>query len=115
MIGVLTEEQIEEVLKSKVHGRLGCTDGQKVYVVPINYVYNGSRYIIAHSQEGLKIQMMRKNHSVCFEVDEMLNFTNWKSVIIWGQYQELSNERDRYSAMKEFTDRMMNLKISSTA
>ena len=114
MIGKLTEEQIEEVLKENVLGRIGCNDGKKTYIVPVNYVYDG-KHIIAHSVAGMKIEMMRKNPDICFEVDEMKSFTNWKSVIAWGEYQELKNERDRYYAMKLFVDRMMHTKVSETA
>jgi uncharacterized protein len=114
MIGKLTDEQIEEVLKGNVLGRIGCSEGNKVYVVPINYVYDG-KHIIGHSVVGMKIRMMRNNPAVCFEVDEMKSFTNWKSVIVWGQYQELTDERERYPAMKLFVDRMLRMKISETA
>jgi nitroimidazol reductase NimA-like FMN-containing flavoprotein (pyridoxamine 5'-phosphate oxidase superfamily) len=114
MIGRLSHDEIEELLLSHVMGRLGCNDGQKMYVVPINYVYDG-RYIIAHSLVGMKIEMMRRNPNVCFEVDEVKDFTNWKSVIAWGEYQELVAERERYAAMKLFVDRMLRMKISETA
>jgi uncharacterized protein len=114
MVGKLTDEQIEEVLKEHVLGRIGCNDGKKIYVVPVNYVYDG-RFIIAHSVAGMKIEMMRKNPQVCFEVDEMKNFTNWKSVIVWGEYQELKDEHSRYYAMKLFVERVMHMKISETA
>jgi len=114
MIGKLNKEQIEEVLKQNILGRIGCSDGRKTYVVPVNYVYDG-KYIIGHSLAGMKIRMMRKNPDVCFEVDEMKSFTNWKSVVIWGSYQELTDERERYLAMKLFVDRMLRLKISETA
>ena len=114
MIGKLTGEQVEEVLAENVLGRIGCNDGRKTYIVPVNYVYDG-KFLIAHSMAGMKIQMMRKNPDVCFEVDEMKSFTNWKSVIAWGEYQELTNERDRYYALKLFVDRMMHMKVSKTA
>ncbi|MBK9982249.1 MAG: pyridoxamine 5'-phosphate oxidase family protein [Saprospiraceae bacterium] len=114
MIGTLSDQQIEDVLGENIFGRIGCNDGNKTYVVPINYVYDG-KHIIAHSIEGLKIAMMRKNPNVCFEVDTMHNFTNWKSVIAWGQYQELTGERERYQALKLFVDRMLHSKISKTA
>jgi uncharacterized protein len=114
MIGKLTDEQIDEVLQQNVLGRIGCNDGNKNYVVPINYVYDGKN-IIAHSVLGMKIEIMRKNPSVCFEVDEMQSFTKWKSVIAWGEYQELTDENARYYAMKMFVDKMMHIKISSTA
>jgi uncharacterized protein len=114
MIGKLTDEQIDEVLQRNVLGRIGCNDGNKNYVVPINYVYDGKN-IIAHSVMGMKIEMMRKNPSVCFEVDTMESFTKWKSVIAWGEYQELTDESARYYAMKMFVDKMMHIKVSSTA
>jgi uncharacterized protein len=114
MIGNLTNEQIEEVLKENVLGRIACNDGKRNYVVPVSYVYDG-KFIIAHSVMGMKIEMMRKNPQVCFEVDEMKSFTNWKSVIAWGEYQELTDHRDKFLAMRLFTDRMMHVKVSRTA
>ena len=114
MIGNLTDEQIEEVLRENVLGRIGCSDGERIYVVPINYAYDG-KSIIAHSSLGMKIEMMRKTPKVCFEVDDMKSFTNWKSVIAWGEYHELENDRDRYFALKFFVDRLMFMNISSTA
>ncbi|MEP7318352.1 MAG: pyridoxamine 5'-phosphate oxidase family protein [Panacibacter sp.] len=114
MIGKLTSGQIEEILSENIVGRIACSDGKRSYVVPVNYVYDG-KFIIAHSTPGMKIEMMRKNPQVCFEVDETKSFTNWKSVIVWGEYQELTNERDRYNAMKLFVDKMMHIKISETA
>jgi uncharacterized protein len=114
MIGKLTEEQIEEVLKENIFGRIGCNDGFNTYVYPINYVYDGN-YIICHSQAGSKIQVMRQNKRVCFQVDEVKNFMNWKSVMILGKYQELDGKRERYYAMKAFVDLNLHLKISETA
>lgn len=114
MIGSLTIEEIREVFASNVLGRIGCQENGKIYVVPVNYVFDG-KYIIAHSVYGQKIEMMRKNPAVCFEVDEMKDFTNWKSAIAWGEYHELKDERDRYNAMKLFVDKMMHMKISETA
>ena len=114
MIGRLSDAQIEEVLKQNVLGRIGCNDGKKNYVVPVNCAYDGTS-VIAHSMMGLKIAIMRKNPKVCFEVDEMKSFVNWKSVILWGEYQELTEERERYYAMRLFVDRMIHVKISKTA
>lgn len=113
MLRQLTNEEIEEVLRNNLLGRIGCSNGKKIYVVPVNYVYDG-QYIFAHSREGLKIDMMRSNPDVCFEVDEVQNFTNWRSVVLWGVYQELTDERSRYNVMKAFTERMIHIKTSIT-
>ena len=114
MLGKLTTSEIDELLYSANLGRIGCSFNGKTYVVPVNYVYDG-RSIIAHSVEGMKVNMMRRNSDVCFEVDEVQNNKNWKSVIAWGTYQEITGERERYDAMKLFVDRMLKLKISTTA
>jgi hypothetical protein len=34
--------------------------------------------------------MMRRNPSVCFEVDRVEALLTWKSVIAWGTYRELA-------------------------
>ena len=114
MLRELNDSQIEALLKEQLIGRVGCHSAGVTYIVPVNYVYDG-KFIIGHSLTGLKIRMMRKNPDICFEVDEMKSFTKWKSVIVWGRYQELTDERDRYNAMKLFVDRMMHMKISETA
>lgn len=114
MIGRLCSEQIEEILRSNHLGRIGCKDSEQVYIVPINYVYDGNS-IIAHSVYGMKIEMMRKNPNVCFQVDEIKDFMNWKSVIAWGAYKELTDERERYKAMDLFVEKTLRLKISETA
>ena len=114
MIGRLQPDQIEEILSSGNLGRIGCKDNNHVYIIPINYVYHGNS-IIGHSLPGMKIDMMRKNPTVCFQVDVVKDFTNWKSVIAQGVYYELTDERERYEAMKLFVERTLFLKISDTA
>lgn len=91
MWGDLDKSQIDDFLKSQLIGRLGCSDGNKVYVVPITYAYNNG-YIYGHTKDGLKIQMMRNNPNVCFEIDWMKDMSNWKSVIVYGTFEELKGE-----------------------
>lgn len=111
MIEVLTDDQIDDVLKKNILGRIGCNDGKRTYVVPVNYVYHDS-FIIAHAAMGMKIEMMRKNPQVCFEVDEIISSGNWKSVIAWGVYQEITDQRSRFACMRLFVDRMMHVKLN---
>jgi nitroimidazol reductase NimA-like FMN-containing flavoprotein (pyridoxamine 5'-phosphate oxidase superfamily) len=114
MLGKLSEKEIKEVLLHNFLGHIGCHDDGKTYVVPVNYVYDGT-YIIAHSVMGMKIQMMRNNPQVCFEVDEIKDYANWKSVIVWGEYQEVTDVTERYHALTRFVERTLHTKISETA
>ena len=111
MIGKLTEQQIEEILKDNIWGHLGCNDGFNTFVYPINYLYDG-KYVTIHSQTGSKIKVMRQNKRVCFQVDEVENHRNWKSVMVFGEYHELEDEQERQDAMKAFFNRRLFLKIT---
>jgi nitroimidazol reductase NimA-like FMN-containing flavoprotein (pyridoxamine 5'-phosphate oxidase superfamily) len=88
MLGHLDAEEIETLLNTNVIGRIGCAANSKVYVVPITYVYDAG-CILGHTVEGMKIDVLRKNPACCFQVDEIVSISNWKSVIAWGTFQEL--------------------------
>ena len=113
MLGVLTKEQSECVLRSEVLGRIGCYVNGKIYMVPITYAFDG-KYIYAHSKEGLKIQMMRSNPNVCFQVDHVESMTYWRSVLVWGKYEELKTKSSQAIGMKILRDRLMPLLVSES-
>ena len=113
MIGKLNNEQIEELLKSQLVGRLACQEGANVYIVPMSYAYDG-KYIYLRSFEGKKIEMMRRNHNVCFQVDDLSNMAEWKSVIALGEFEELTDEIERKKAIKYLIDRQLPLVSSET-
>lgn len=91
MIGELSTEEMERVLRDEVVGRIGCHARGDTYVVPVTYVYDGSS-IISHTGEGLKIRMMRENPKVCFEVDQLGHLPSWRSVIVRGLFEELRDK-----------------------
>ncbi len=112
MVGELSEVQINNVLSSQVLGRLASTDGIQPYIVPVTYTYDGV-YIYGQTNEGLKLQMLRKNPAVCFEVDKMTDMQNWQSVIVYGNFEELKNEDAAYARDVLF-GRVFSLMTSST-
>ncbi|MEO6456227.1 MAG: pyridoxamine 5'-phosphate oxidase family protein, partial [Ginsengibacter sp.] len=113
MFGKLNADEIEEVLKHQIIGRIGCFGEDRVYIVPTSYAYDGES-IYCHTYEGLKIDMMRKNPRVCFEVDTMGNMANWQSVIAWGIYEELTNDGDRKIAIHNLYSRIVPEVASKT-
>lgn len=99
MLGTLDENQIEDLLKQQVTGRIGCYADGITYIVPINYVYKDG-YIYGHSAAGKKIEMLRKNPQVCFQIDHIESIVKWKSVIVWGVYQEITEREEMQEAMQ---------------
>lgn len=113
MLGNLNQEQMDYLLRSQVVGRLGCYASGKVYVVPVTYVYDG-QFIYGHTKVGLKINMLRANPSVCFEVDAVQNLANWQSVIVQGVFEELTGEAGQ-QALRLLVNRVTPLLVSETS
>ena len=113
MLGELTINQIENLLYSQLIGRIGCHSNEMTYVVPITYAYDGT-YIYGHTKEGMKIDMMRKNPKVCFEVDFIDNLSNWRSVISWGKFEELIKPEDREMGMQKLLERIIPFMTGDT-
>ncbi|HEY4385151.1 MAG TPA: pyridoxamine 5'-phosphate oxidase family protein [Ktedonobacteraceae bacterium] len=91
MLGKLEPAQIDEMLYTGFIGRIGCHVVGRTYIIPMNYAYDGDN-IYGRSITGMKLDMMRINPEVCFQVDRVKNLSNWKSVIAWGTFQELEGE-----------------------
>ena len=113
MLGKLDTTEIDELLRSQIIGRIGCYADDTPLITPISYVYDGE-YIYAHTREGLKMNLMRKNPKVCFEVEEMHDMANWKTVIAWGDFEELKNDQERRQGMQLLVDRILPLISSAT-
>jgi nitroimidazol reductase NimA-like FMN-containing flavoprotein (pyridoxamine 5'-phosphate oxidase superfamily) len=111
MFGTLDASQIELLLKYQIVGRIGCHAGGITYVVPISYAYDGDS-VFMHTHEGMKVNIMRANPEVCFQVEEMASMANWKSVIAWGTYVEITDVRERNRALKLLTHRIFPLTVS---
>ncbi|HEY6031057.1 MAG TPA: pyridoxamine 5'-phosphate oxidase family protein, partial [Gaiellaceae bacterium] len=88
MIEELTDEEIDDFLREQFVARIGCHADGETYVVPVIYAWDGDCAWVM-SIEGRKVEMMRANPRVCLEVDEYER-GNWRSVILWGRYEELS-------------------------
>lgn len=112
MLGQLNDTQISNILSSQALGRLACTNGKQPYVVPVTYAYDG-KYIYGQTNEGMKLDILRKNANVCFEVDVMTDLRNWQSVIVIGKFQELKGKLAQQARALLF-GHVFPLKTSST-
>ncbi|MFQ5809445.1 MAG: pyridoxamine 5'-phosphate oxidase family protein, partial [Armatimonadota bacterium] len=102
--------RMEKLLKETIVGRLGLSCDGEVYVIPINHCYVRGRLIFHCAFEGRKLDMMRQNPRVCFEVDrwtaepkarggryhEICN-AGYESVICFGRAREVTDVAERAS------------------
>ena len=98
---------LEVILKHAMVCRIAMCDGQMPYVVPMCFGYADDRLYLHCVPEGKKIDILRRNPRVCFEVDidqELVRGTqpcNWsfkyRSVVGFGSavFVEDLNEKKR--------------------
>ena len=113
MLGELTPDEIDRLLRSEAIGRIGCYAFGRPYVVPITYAYDGVA-VYGHSREGLKLRMMRSQPTVCFEVDRTDDLACWQSVIAIGTFSELQAKQAEL-AMELLRRRLAPLVPSATS
>ena len=113
MMGQLATGEIESLLHTSVLGRIGCSDGKLIYVVPISFVYDGT-YVYCHTHEGLKIEILRNNPSLCFEVEQLKDLANWQTVITHGTFEELTDPALRLDALQQLYARKLPVITSQT-
>lgn len=104
-IFVLPPDAIEDLLENSLVGRIACCDhgvsgsDRRPFLVPLAYGYDGES-VYAFSAPGRKIQIMRAQPLVSFEVDNAEAADRWSSVIADATYEELTNETDRHRGLE---------------
>lgn len=81
---ISNREEIEKILKDGSICRLAMVDEDKPYMVPMNFGYREGALYLHSAPEGRKIDLIRKNPNVCFEVDEIVRFRKAKLACDWG-------------------------------
>ncbi len=97
---------MRDILAKGLYGHLGCIlEGNQPLVLPIAYAYTNGK-IYSFSFVGQKIDAMRQEPNVCFQVEKILSSTSWKSVVAYGTYQELTDEQEKGEAMNLLTQKL---------
>ncbi len=88
---------IEGILSGARICRVAMTDGRAPYLLPFNFGYREGIIYIHSAPSGKKIDLLRENSSVCFEVEQVARVIpgakacNWatlyRSVIGYGEVE----------------------------
>ena len=104
MTRMLSDAEARDLMAGGRIGRLGCVDNGEPYVVPINYVFEDGT-IYSHSLPGRKIEVLRAHPRACLQVDEIENDFEWRSVIAYGNFEEIRVPSERRSILSKLLTR----------
>lgn len=105
-IRMMTNTECLAFIGSERTGRLACSRNDMPYVVPIHCASSGSS-IVSFSMPGKKMDFMRSNPNVCFEVETIVRHDSWTCVVVNGTFHEFTSWEDRQEAwglLKEHND-----------
>jgi nitroimidazol reductase NimA-like FMN-containing flavoprotein (pyridoxamine 5'-phosphate oxidase superfamily) len=96
---------IEEIINRAEVCRIAVCDGDMPYSVPMNFGYRDGRVYLHSAREGRKVDILRRNNRVCFEVDidhalvtadHSCGFDmKYRSVIAFGKAYLLEDEEEK--------------------
>jgi nitroimidazol reductase NimA-like FMN-containing flavoprotein (pyridoxamine 5'-phosphate oxidase superfamily) len=107
-VGKLGNTDALATLREGTLGRLGCIAAGWPYVVPVNYCFDGEDIYI-HTLPGKKLDALRSNPRVCLQVDEIKDPYNWRSVIAYGTFEEVSSEETRENILTRLYSRLPHM------
>ncbi|PYE36219.1 hypothetical protein C8J35_102605 [Rhizobium sp. PP-F2F-G38] len=87
----MTTPECEAVLAANTIGHLGCSTGNRPYVIPIRYAFRKGAFY-SFSLPGRKIDTLRANPQACIQVETLATPEEWQSVLLEGLYQELPDD-----------------------
>jgi uncharacterized protein len=106
---ITNREDIENILRQSKVCRLAMVDGDKPYMVPMNFGYSDGCLFFHCAKQGRKIDLIKKNPNICFEVDELIRLKkaslacdwgiDFKSVIGSGKAQLLEDSKEKIQAL----------------
>jgi len=102
----ITDQAIlEEILAGAVICRLAMMDKGRPYILPFNYGYKDRCLYIHSAPEGKKIDLLRSNNQVCFEIEHTVRIikdekackwsTLYRSVVGYGQVSILNGFEEK--------------------
>jgi uncharacterized protein len=107
-IGKLGNTDALALLREKNLGSLGCIASGWPYVVPVNYYFDGQDIYI-HTLPGKKLDSLRANPRVCLQVGEIKGSCNWRSVIAYGTFEEVSDQETQETILTKLYSRLPHM------
>lgn len=75
---------LQDILQGAVICRVAMMDGDRPYILPFNYGYSDGCLYIHSAPEGKKIDLLRRQNRVCFELEDTVEIVKGKQACNWS-------------------------------
>jgi hypothetical protein len=98
-----------EIISANNICRIALSENNIPYIVPVNYGFNGKSLFIHSAKYGKKIDIIKNNPSICFEVSDSIRVllsenpcgsgTMYRSVIGFGKITEITDNDNKIKCL----------------
>ena len=101
---------IEEILQNSKICRIGISDNRFPYVLPFNYGYKDNQIYIHCALTGKKIDLLKENANVCFEIEQTAEIvkndrackwaSTYRSIVGYGKIEILDDYSQKQKGLE---------------
>jgi nitroimidazol reductase NimA-like FMN-containing flavoprotein (pyridoxamine 5'-phosphate oxidase superfamily) len=92
---ITDREELRAILERARVCRVALCDGDRPYLVPLSFALDGDDLVLHSARQGRKLEILRRNPAVCFEVEEGVSLAhaptacdfNWRFRTVIGHGQ----------------------------
>jgi len=81
---VIGQKIIDDIFETAQVCRLGMVDDGEPYIVPVNYGYEAEILYVHSAASGRKIDILKHNNHVCFEIETPSELVKHNNPCNWG-------------------------------
>jgi nitroimidazol reductase NimA-like FMN-containing flavoprotein (pyridoxamine 5'-phosphate oxidase superfamily) len=100
----LSADECKSQLSLARYGRLGLSNDNLPYIVPMSYVFLDGRIYLHSRGKGKKVKYATANPRVCFQID-ILDKDRWVSVIAYGLVRLSESVQAKQKMFDAFTNK----------
>lgn len=107
---ITNRNTINQIIENNTICRIAFSENNIPYIVPMNYGYKDNSLYLHSAQEGKKINALKKNNQICFEITDSIEIvqsenpcdfvTKYRSVIGFGKILPVSDYDKKINALK---------------
>lgn len=106
---IVDERIINEIMNKSLICRLAFFDHEYPYIIPMNYGYKNEDLYFHCATEGKKIDLIKQNNKVCFEIEQEHEIiksdtsckwtTKYRSIIGYGKIEIISDNNEKIKGL----------------
>ena len=107
---ITSRQVLDEVLSGAEICRIAMMDGDRPYILPFNYGHRDGCIYIHAAPEGKKIDLIRNNNLVCFEIEHQVSIfkegnackwtTRYRSVVGYGHVDIITDDSGKQQGLE---------------